>query len=1159
MNKSSHFNRFDHSIVVIEFTSVKLNGELIVEYQYNENGQVSEIKDVRNGVSKYFTYDFKGKLIKVVNSENNIISYNYDNLDNVQKTSYKLGDIEKSFDFEYDYETNEYTKEGYFNRIEKEFCDEVVKGGMGAKGTYGAKPVLKTVDQVYDEDLKMKVYQFSDNYDFIWYNLETFNINRTNGYSNGRAFNLDSWKGRFFYNKTFYMWLKPSGAIEEENLFRFQKRDVNNERKNVAILNILGNGRIGYKDESKNYYSKITTNPLKFNEWNLVGVKIFKKENENNCKAVLFINDEFTDAFDIATKVNEISDVVISSQTPNTTSTTASKKNNVSVALPLQLKVCMMSFGAFDYTKEDIKTIYLEGLKYLVNSASVQKATGVSYYNADVFKDFDVITLNGSLESTKGNKPVKLMQTDSSFKVEKARIFKYDSTVQRHVYGAFDDVSNFTHGNKSLLAYNLNLKDRGVISFKFKVDEEKTTKRYILSSYKENTEKLAVLIDNSNNYENIYFEVNGQRLLCKVQLKYDHWYNIMLFFRNNEFKVFVDGNPVHEENISLDLSNAITYIGSKIDGTSALNGYVEMFAYSNKEVTGVIQKHMLADNIYKYGNVISVRNKLDSLGRVSQKVIKTNKTEYTTTYSYDKLRVNREAEPDTHNIKYTYDSMGNITQKQFMIKDIVESTSTYKYDKLGRLIEEVYPNGDIETFTYDTNGNIITHQLKSSQGQLIDDEKYHYSSTNKDQLISITDGFTNNSIIKEYKYEGSYKGNPTEIITNGISQTLTWEGRKLKQVGDISFTYNEEGIRVEKLGTNFVENYSFDGSKVIGLKRSHESGSYEMYFNYDEQGELIGLSSEGKEYFYIRDITGNITKIIDEDGKCVVQYTYDAWGNFKKTIYVDCTASHCNPFVYKGYFFDSEIGWYYLKSRYYDPKIRRFISADSFSYLDSESLTGINLYSYCGNSPVLGYDPEGTWSWKKFWGVVAVVAVAAVAIAAVVTSVGAASAAVAPLAFMYLGVSASTTYAVTVTVATVVCTGIAAFAIADSQEIITDGEQNYLSFLGDAYDPIKTSLYSIAYLFPMTGQYAQPGWGKQINSESQAPKNGYGPKYGAWIQKTDEGINRTIYGGDGRQICRFDCGEHFSKIAKEFQKPHTHHFGWYYGKDGKWHFKDEVY
>ena len=443
-----------------------------------------------------------------------------------------------------------------------------------------------------------------------------------------------------------------------------------------------------------------------------------------------------------------------------------------------------------------------------------------------------------------------------------------------------------------------------------------------------------------------------------------------------------------------------------------------MFAYSNKEFE-VNDVSILVQNIFENGNTISIKKHLDSLGRVKDKTITTNKSNYKTTYAYDKLRITREVEPDTHNIKYTYDSMGNITQKQFMIKDIVESTSTYKYDKLGRLIEEVYPNGDIETFTYDTNGNIITHQLKSSQGQLIDDEKYHYSSTNKDQLISITDGFTNNSIIKEYKYEGSYKGNPTEIITNGISQTLTWEGRKLKQVGDISFTYNEEGIRVEKLGTNFVENYSFDGSKVIGLKRSHESGSYEMYFNYDEQGELIGLSSEGKEYFYIRDITGNITKIIDEDGKCVVQYTYDAWGNFKKTIYVDCTASHCNPFVYKGYFFDEDTGWYYLKSRYYDPTIRRFINADDCAYLDNQSLNGINLYSYCGNNPVLGYDPEGTWSWKKFWCVVAVVAIAAVVVAATIATAGAVASAVPALT----------------TVATVVATKVAVAAVVTVAEI----------------------------------------------------------------------------------------------------------------------------
>ena len=287
--------------------------------------------------------------------------------------------------------------------------------------------------------------------------------------------------------------------------------------------------------------------------------------------------------------------------------------------------------------------------------------------------------------------------------------------------------------------------------------------------------------------------------------------------------------------------------------------------------------------------------------------------------------------------------MGNIVQKQYKIKDIDIHSTSYQYDKLGRLIEEVHPNGDIETFTYDTNGNIFTHQIKTEEGTLTTNEKYNYSSTIKDQLVSIQN-VTTGSIMKEYKYEDSYKGNPTKIITDGVNQTLTWEGRKLKQIGDIHFTYNEDGIRIKKQGTNFVETYILEGSNIIGLHRSYESGSYDMYFNYDEQGEIIGLSCEGQEYFYIRDITGNITKIIDEDGRCVVQYNYDAWGNFKKTIHIDCYASHSNPFVYKGYFFDEETQFYWVSSRYYSLELCRWISPDSMEYLDPESINGLNLF-----------------------------------------------------------------------------------------------------------------------------------------------------------------------------------------------------------------------
>lgn len=55
-----------------------------------------------------------------------------------------------------------------------------------------------------------------------------------------------------------------------------------------------------------------------------------------------------------------------------------------------------------------------------------------------------------------------------------------------------------------------------------------------------------------------------------------------------------------------------------------------------------------------------------------------------------------------------------------------------------------------------------------------------------------------------------------------------------------------------------------------------------MYFNYDEKGEIVVVSYEGQEYFYIRDITGNITKIVDEDCRNSVSYKYDMCGNFKR-------------------------------------------------------------------------------------------------------------------------------------------------------------------------------------------------------------------------------------------------------------------------------------
>ena len=76
-----------------------------------------------------------------------------------------------------------------------------------------------------------------------------------------------------------------------------------------------------------------------------------------------------------------------------------------------------------------------------------------------------------------------------------------------------------------------------------------------------------------------------------------------------------------------------------------------------------------------------------------------------------------------------------------------------------------------------------------------------------------------------------------------------------------------------------------------------------------------------------------------------------------------------NPFRYRGYYYDDETGLYYLKSRYYDPETGRFITIDDISYIDPETINGLNLYAYCGNNPVMYTDPEGTakwWQWLLF-------------------------------------------------------------------------------------------------------------------------------------------------------------------------------------------------
>lgn len=154
-----------------------------------------------------------------------------------------------------------------------------------------------------------------------------------------------------------------------------------------------------------------------------------------------------------------------------------------------------------------------------------------------------------------------------------------------------------------------------------------------------------------------------------------------------------------------------------------------------------------------------------------------------------------------------------------------------------------------------------------------------------------------------------------------------------------------------------------------------------VLYLYDADGSPIGMQyrntsyGEGEfdTYWFEKNLQGDIVAVYNQAGTKLIAYTYDAWGNSSVTYYNSgsSTTATYNPFRYRGYYLDTESGLYYLNSRYYDPAIGRFITADKLSSVKASeySLGDKNLYAYCDNNPVMYTDDGGTF-WDTVFDVV---------------------------------------------------------------------------------------------------------------------------------------------------------------------------------------------
>lgn len=355
----------------------------------------------------------------------------------------------------------------------------------------------------------------------------------------------------------------------------------------------------------------------------------------------------------------------------------------------------------------------------------------------------------------------------------------------------------------------------------------------------------------------------------------------------------------------------------------------------------------------------------DDFGRVSTVTTKQNKSDtvFTKQYSYYH---GSESNATTNMVggisyklssdkvlgySYNYNDTGNVEN----VYENGKKVAVYTYDELNQLVWYADTRtGRYIRIVYDNYGNIQKMESYSlgtnwAPVKLLETRTYSYDDTNwKDKLTE----FDGDSITYDKN------GNP---LTYRDDMIFEWEnGRILKNINTsdkaIQMSYDSNGMRTQKSVDGVKTNYYYDSSNnLFALTQGNDT----LFFYYDNSGEVMSVSCNGTMYFYIKDLQGDITEIVDKDGKAVAEYAYDAWGNMLTEYNGTLTVGKLNPFRYRSYVYDEETGLYYLQSRYYDPLTGRFLNADVYCDTESGTPLSTNMFAYCENNAINNVDYSG--------------------------------------------------------------------------------------------------------------------------------------------------------------------------------------------------------
>ena len=547
------------------------------------------------------------------------------------------------------------------------------------------------------------------------------------------------------------------------------------------------------------------------------------------------------------------------------------------------------------------------------------------------------------------------------------------ATVAYTSNGAFVNQATDQDGKVITYAYNQNTgtltsatDSSGTVTYSYQADNNLLTgvskqledKGYTVSNsytYTTGTNRNLTKITHNGTEYNIEYDAYNNKTASKVGSK--------LLARNS-----YGANNGLLSSVTYGTGRYVTYAYDAFGNIATQNSSGQKY-YSYSDRTGAVIRHedTLNDLLYD--------SEYDTTGRlVRQSAQDTGKAQtsdrsvYALEYGYDlnnnvtklinitrHMKAQNAYEYDKDNLpsKHTIDGGKNIT---------------YTYDGLNQLTYEKDHEKNVQhTYAYDEGGNldyeIITQLSPSGIGIGSETISYGYGDSSwKDKMTSY-DG-------QSITYDAI--GNP---ISYRDGMSMTWEnGRQLKSLtqggNTISYTYDAGGVRMSKTVNGEKWTYQYVGGKLL-----HETrGEKEFAYFYDANGFLSAikykLTPTGTEqtYYAAHNWRGDVTGLYNASGTRIASYEYDSWGkviSIKGLSGNEVTSENhignLNKIRYRGYYQDTETGFYYLMSRYYDPVTHRFLNADGY-FQTGQGVLDKNMYMYCLNNPVNSYDPTGACS-----------------------------------------------------------------------------------------------------------------------------------------------------------------------------------------------------